>query len=343
MRVVLFFLVLVILAVVGYFAAQKMGWLPGAGNTSGIDVPTEVQETPDVEPADTGIKPPRFDIVRVDRSGFAVIAGVAAPGASVTLYANGEELVTETAGPDGAWAINTETPLKSGTVELTLSMTTLDGLEIGSDETIVVYVPEREGDQPLILRTTPGGASEVLQRPTDRPAGLGPLSLDTIDYDDAGSVIFSGMASPGSTVQVFANRNFIDQAIASDDGTWTMSTSIVPGRYTLQIIQLDEFGNPAYAIEVPFERASFSDVVFRDGNVIVQPGNSLWVISRRAYGEGAQYTIIYEANQSQIRDPDLIYPGQIFDVPGAEEEDTPTTPEPEMVDENEEEEETADQ
>jgi nucleoid-associated protein YgaU len=51
--------------------------------------------------------------------------------------------------------------------------------------------------------------------------------------------------------------------------------------------------------------------------VIVQPGNSLWRIARRVLGEGMQYVHIYEANQAQIRDPDLIYPGQVFEVPSA--------------------------
>ena len=44
-------------------------------------------------------------------------------------------------------------------------------------------------------------------------------------------------------------------------------------------------------------------------------GDSLWRISRRAYGEGDRYTVIYDANQDQIRDPDLIYPGQVFVLP----------------------------
>jgi nucleoid-associated protein YgaU len=44
-------------------------------------------------------------------------------------------------------------------------------------------------------------------------------------------------------------------------------------------------------------------------------GDSLWKISRRTYGEGERYTVIYDANQDQIRDPDLIYPGQIFVLP----------------------------
>ncbi|TXM93967.1 LysM peptidoglycan-binding domain-containing protein, partial [Methylobacterium sp. WL116] len=45
-------------------------------------------------------------------------------------------------------------------------------------------------------------------------------------------------------------------------------------------------------------------------------GDSLWQISRRTYGAGDRYTVIYDANQEQIRNPDLIYPGQIFVLPG---------------------------
>lgn len=49
--------------------------------------------------------------------------------------------------------------------------------------------------------------------------------------------------------------------------------------------------------------------------ITVQPGHTLWHISRERYGAGEQYVIIYRANRSQIRDPDLIYPGQIFTLP----------------------------
>ncbi len=52
------------------------------------------------------------------------------------------------------------------------------------------------------------------------------------------------------------------------------------------------------------------------GVVIVQPGNNLWNISRVLYGKGVRYTTIYEANRQQIRNPDLIYPGQVFTAPG---------------------------
>jgi nucleoid-associated protein YgaU len=47
----------------------------------------------------------------------------------------------------------------------------------------------------------------------------------------------------------------------------------------------------------------------------ISRGDNLWRISLRTYGRGERYTVIYDANQSQIRDPDLIYPGQIFVLP----------------------------
>jgi nucleoid-associated protein YgaU len=75
-------------------------------------------------------------------------------------------------------------------------------------------------------------------------------------------------------------------------------------------------GRVARRIEVPFKRAPAMGDLGDRQIVVVQPGNSLWRIARRAYGHGPRYTLIFEANKSQIRDPDLIYPGQVFTVPG---------------------------
>ncbi len=52
------------------------------------------------------------------------------------------------------------------------------------------------------------------------------------------------------------------------------------------------------------------------GKVVIQPGNNLWNISRVIYGRGIEYSVIYEANKGQIRNPHWIYPGQIFTTPG---------------------------
>ena len=317
MRVIIIVLLLIVLGFIGWKAAERFKIIDTPQQESTVSGPTDNQQPAPDKPAEPAL--PSFDIVRVDRTGYAVIAGRAKPGSEVTIYANDDELAKTPAEADGSWVIATDTPLDAGPVELSLSMRTADGAVIRSEDTIVIYVPEREGDLPLVLRTTPGGATEVLQDPRDAPEGLGPLSLDVIDYDDTGAVIFSGRATPGRVVELYINRQLIGRVPANDEGRWTIApeAQIAPGVYQLLVIQLDESGRPEYAIELPFERATIDQIQLRDGKVIVQPGNSLWRIARRAYGRGAQYTIIYAANASQIRNPDLIYPGQIFDVPDA--------------------------
>jgi nucleoid-associated protein YgaU len=54
---------------------------------------------------------------------------------------------------------------------------------------------------------------------------------------------------------------------------------------------------------------------FASGKAIIRRGDNLWTIARRVYGDGVKYTTIYEANTGQIRDPDWIYPGQVFELP----------------------------
>nr|WP_272911570.1 LysM peptidoglycan-binding domain-containing protein [Loktanella sp. M215] len=47
----------------------------------------------------------------------------------------------------------------------------------------------------------------------------------------------------------------------------------------------------------------------------VQPGSTLWAIARDNLGDGMLYVSVFNANADQIRDPDLIYPGQVFVIP----------------------------
>jgi nucleoid-associated protein YgaU len=47
----------------------------------------------------------------------------------------------------------------------------------------------------------------------------------------------------------------------------------------------------------------------------VSRGDSLWRISHLTYGAGTRYAVIYKANREQIRNPNLIRPGQIFVIP----------------------------
>jgi nucleoid-associated protein YgaU len=52
-----------------------------------------------------------------------------------------------------------------------------------------------------------------------------------------------------------------------------------------------------------------------NGVHVVQPGDTLWAIAKKYYGNGAQYTKIYNANRDKIKNPNLIYPGQKLVIP----------------------------
>ena len=91
--------------------------------------------------------------------------------------------------------------------------------------------------------------------------------------------------------------------------------AVEEGLYQLRVDQLNDAGDVVARLETVFARSVFIADLPLERMVVVEPGNSLWRLARRLYGEGILYSVIYDANQDQIRDPDLIYPGQIFLAP----------------------------
>ncbi len=108
---------------------------------------------------------PTFDVVRVEGNGSMVVAGNAAPNARVEVVHGATVLGTTTAGPDGAFAIVMEDPLKPGDYQLVLRATTPDNVAATSEQTAVVSIPEKQGGQVLAMVEEPGKASELLTVP----------------------------------------------------------------------------------------------------------------------------------------------------------------------------------
>ena len=143
------------------------------------------------------------------------------------------------------------------------------------------------------------------------------LGLDVVDYDDAGAMRFAGSAQPGARVRVYVGSEHAGDAVADAGGRWALSPATQPayGRHTVRVDQLAATGSVAARIELPFQRDRVPEEGLADGRLVVQPGTNLWRIARRVYGRGLRYTVIYQANREQIRDPNRIYPGQLFSLP----------------------------
>ena len=72
---------------------------------------------------------------------------------------------------------------------------------------------------------------------------------------------------------------------------------------------------PAAKVATATETAPETATPVASVTVTVQPGFTLWGIAKRQLGQGIMYVQVYEANKDKIKDPDLIYPGQVFTLP----------------------------
>jgi len=97
------------------------------------------------------------------------------------------------------------------------------------------------------------------------------------------------------------------------DGNWSFEIpDIKEGVYTVRVDSVDEAGKVVERVESPFQRV-LPDVA--EGEITIQPGFTLWQLAEIKYGTGDRYIQIFEANRDIIKDPDMIFPGQIFALP----------------------------
>jgi len=320
---------------------------------------------------------PTFDTVRVEKTGEAVIAGRAAAGSEVVIKLDGKEIGKSTANAEGAFVVVPAQPLPTGSGALSIeAKTPAQTAPSVSEQTVAVVVPQQGKQEPLVAVVSPTEPTKVLQKgeataepeaaasqPEAAPAQPQPapaavqVSLDSVDYDEAGNIVFSGRGQPGTVARVYVDNALTGDAAVGADGRWSFAgtTGVAPGVHALRVDGIGSDGQVINRVEVPFFReenrkvasappapagepaaktdaevpaadqqaaaptaeppAAAQPELPKDGRIVIQPGNNLWRISRVIYGSGMKYTLLYEANREQIRDPDLIYPGQIFKTP----------------------------
>lgn len=172
--------------------------------------------------------------------------------------------------------------------------------------------------------------------------------IDTIGYDTLGNVDIAGRGAAEGFVRLYVDNDLQATAPLAATGKWRVKlTSVAVGVHSLRADQVDAGGKVTSRVETPFQREEPAKVATAEAAaapaatgaetaaattgpapepateapatkaaiITVQPGFTLWGIARKNYGDGLLYVRVYEANKDQIRDPDLIYPGQVFTVP----------------------------
>ena len=182
----------------------------------------------------------------------------------------------------------------------------------------------QQEDTPTVMIAGVSGVKIVSKVPVS--AQNPEIFLDTISYDEEGALTLAGRGVPSGIVRLYLNNAVIGETTTDALGAWSYDASAIePGVYTLRVDQLTADATKVLArMETPFKREarsklqeqlSAAESPARINVVTVQPGNTLWGISRERYGQGILYVQVFEANRDKIRDPDLIYPGQIFNLP----------------------------
>ncbi|MDU8928943.1 LysM peptidoglycan-binding domain-containing protein [Alisedimentitalea sp. MJ-SS2] len=188
--------------------------------------------------------------------------------------------------------------------------------QLAAVEPEIITPPEPQAPAVIIAGTE---GVKVVQPLARAPEVMSAVALDTISYTDQGEVQLAGRGQGSGFVRVYVDNRPVTTSRIAADGNWRSDLPDVDtGVYTLRVDEIDTEGQVVSRVETPFKREA-QEVVAEAGQakvITVQPGHTLWAIATDNYGEGNLYVRLYEANKDRIRNPDLIYPGQVFDIPG---------------------------
>jgi nucleoid-associated protein YgaU len=284
-------------------------------------------------PAPQSQSSPDFDVVRVRPDGQTVIAGRAQPGASVTVLDGTTVVATVTADARGEWVALPDKALTPGSHELSLTQTSPVGApDQKSANVVVVAVPEPKpkpgaaSQAMAVLMPRQGeGAAKTLQAPGSPSTALPPVAggpgtapqIGIVQYDGAGHLSVSGHASPDERVLLYIENKPVGDTRADAHGDWSvkLGDTVAAGSYGLRVDSIGKDDKVRARAQLQFRRVEVPKELAGNQFLVVQPGDTLWHIARRTYGEGLLFTDIYHANRNEIVDPNLIYPGQVVALP----------------------------
>ena len=290
--------------------------------------PIEVKKTRE-ETAET-IK---LEVVRVKPDGSLVIAGKGIPNSKIEIISNSEVIAVTNSDNIGDFVAVPEKQLKAGEYFLSFRQTTKDNKVVFAKKSVAINVTGNQDDIPIVAIVDSQGklGAKVIQAP-----GLGKkketkkdneksnknlakepqIKILAITHDSkTGQLLLSGVAYNG--VQV--NAGFTGKETSSTkiiNGEWTLSIpgKLIAGKQKVFAVLLGKNGKVLSENSFVINGKSIENA---NGKtlIIVQKGDALWNIAYQRLGLGNRYIDIVELNKDKIKNPDLIYPKQLFIIP----------------------------
>ena len=299
-----------------------------------------------------------IDIARVQPDGMAVFAGKGAPNGTIFVTEAGQVLAQNGIDDNGQWVVLPEAPLSAGAHLLELEMITTDGRRVRADISLVVEISVTKDEKPLvaIVPQSDDETPRILQAPEelaiaeapssdvseDTPLSANPevteeeaetvaallgqedifIQIGSLSWRNDTTLAVHGVASGGARVTGEIGNVALISADLPETGRWTVLADGNPfaagPNQNLTIRLLDDEGDALATTSLMISQDQLRSGLDGSLMVVVHKGDALWRIAYRSYGRGVRYVDIFKRNQDKINDPDLIYPNQIFAVPGVE-------------------------
>jgi len=309
-----------------------------------VAVADPVQPTPAAPAAVLANVPPTIDAIEIEEA-RNFFAGGGPDGAIMRLYVDGQYIADATV-EAGRWLVESANVLTKPTQRIRIDMLTPGSADVAARAEVDFVVDLPEPETPTAVATAEPTAPPATPAPVapTAPAATADATPTTEPSPQPSAAVVepapTAQPAPATTAEAPAAPEPAPApqtaAAPSTEPVTAPATPVAPAQTAVAPQPpAPETAPTAVAEATPpaTEPASDADVPtlvavavgepgdqrFASGKAIIRRGDNLWTIARRVYGQGIKYTTIYAANDGQIRNPNRIYPGQVFDLPTATE------------------------
>jgi nucleoid-associated protein YgaU len=236
--------------------------------------------------------PPTIDAIEIE-DGRTFFAGAGPDGATMRLYVD-DSFIADALVTAGRWLVEAGNVLTKPQQRVRIDMLQPDSADVAARAEVdfVVDVPVIDAPPTAVAEAPAPAVPAPEPAPAAQPAPAAP--------------------APAAATEPAATEPAVGEPAAAEPAA-AVATEPAPAEVAAAMPA--PVAEPAVPTLVGVSIGGPDAERFAAGKAIIRRGDNLWTIARRVYGEGIKYTTIYQANTGQIRDPDRIYPGQVFELP----------------------------
>ena len=255
------------------------------------------------------ITAPTFNPPQMDADGKLSLIGTGTPGSTVEIWADGQKLGQAPVDAAGDWMFSAD--LAPGAYDLTARAVDQEGAPLAESEPQTFTMPEPEE---MAAAEETVAITPTLELPDALVAGQ--------------AATLSGRGTLGRVIEILDDGVVIGTATVGDDGTWSYNyTPADAGAHTLAVRDAEdaELASEPVTADVAAEEAEEETATEQEAETgpvcgvgtdrgdtyVVAPCEYMALIAQRL---GIDVAALIAANP-QVADPNLIYPGQVLNVP----------------------------